>query len=314
MCALALENPYKKLFYIYKSMFQWNEYYHFGHATYCISINVIMDQVIKPTVTLPVYQELYNIVFVTPRVLLLPFSILEYRDQIELAIEQLNHLNYAQKLYYEALLTTVSNNATVLHLTAILQSVFLHSYSLIPQVIPSWLESISFEDAQFQHIIDEFIPLKFAEVKMKELCISTLKFILENLNLVDYNSVYNLYLQTLYEISVVLGDNITAASDTVSNANSHTSPSLLANELENSFDSKLNTTVSDGDQGEMPRQITDNFYYRLMAEVNRTENGLNHMMNVLTYNSIQANLFNLLVKGAFLCTFTGCLAYTTVLV
>ena len=128
----------------------------------------------------------------------------------------------------------------------------------------------------------------------------------------DYNSVYNLYLQTLYEISVVIGDNITAASDTVSNANSHTSPSLLANELENSFDSKLNTTVSDGDQGE--RQITDNFYYRLMAEVNRTENGLNHMMNVLTYNSIQAGLFNLFVKGAFLCTFTGCLAYTTALV
>lgn len=35
--------------------------------------------------------------------------------------------------------------------------------------------------------------------------------------------VYNLYLQTLYEISLVIGDNMTAASDTVSNANSHPS-------------------------------------------------------------------------------------------
>lgn len=280
------ENPYKKLFYIYKSMFQWNEYYHFAHATYCISTQVIMDQVIKPTVSLPVYQELYNIVFVTPRVLLLPFSILDYRDHIELAIEQLNHLNYAQKLYYEALLTTLSNNATVLQLTAILQSVFLQGHDIIPQVIPSWLESISFEDAlrQFKHIIDEFIPLKFAEVNMKELCIDTLKFILENLNFVDYNSVYNLFLQTLYEISAVIGDNITAASDTVSNANFYTSPNVLANELEKSFDSALNTTVSDGDQGEMPRRITDNFYYRLMEEVNRTDNGLDHMVEVLTYN------------------------------
>ena len=116
MVTYVNENPHKKLFYIYKSMFQWNEYYHFGHATYSISINVIMDQVIKPTVTLPVYQELYNLVFVKPRVLLLPFTIQDFRDHIELAIEQLKHLDYAQKLYYEALLTTVSNNATVLHL------------------------------------------------------------------------------------------------------------------------------------------------------------------------------------------------------
>lgn len=102
---------------------------------------------------------------------LIPNTIAQASQCIDQAVAILSRLNSTYALYYPTILTTIYNQTTVLKLTTILSTVFLHhttrpkgSYQLL-----SWVDSISFDlmHTVFTQIINNHIPTMFMEPSIK---------------------------------------------------------------------------------------------------------------------------------------------------
>lgn len=125
----------------------------------------------------------------------------------------------------------------------------------------------------FTQIINDCIPTKFTEPGMKDLCIEILNNIANNMQFFSFNSVYNLYLETLYEISLTLSD---TDSNTVCS---------ISNTLDTIIPSRNN--------------IVD------LSNVEDSERFSVFDTDFESYNykpSVNPIFFDLITKGAFLCT------------
>ena len=99
----------------------------------------------------------------------------------------------------------------------------------------------------FTQISKDYIPtkFKFVESAMQDLCLDVLNNISNNLHYFCFNSVYNLYLQTLYEISLTVSDtpSIMNTVDTItpSRGNIVDVPNVENSELFNASDVDLDS-------------------------------------------------------------------------
>lgn len=120
------------------------------------------------------------------------------------AINSKNELSF--KILYQSLATQLSIQTTLLVLSAILQSTIIDAQDMAAYLTQAgtehWSAVVSKNLAlpQFMETIDNYIALKFNEPNFIQLCKDSLSVVFTNIDLIPFGSVYDLYLQTIFQI------------------------------------------------------------------------------------------------------------------
>jgi len=271
-------NPGHHVNNMYQTLFPSDIYSDYElFPVFCKAMEIILVRVIAHQVSLEVYGQVCLHIVNSVQYVILPNTIAQASLCIDEAARILGTANNVTTLYYKTILTTICNQATVLQLTTILSAVFLHNITPEPLLLLTWVESISMEEMHtaFTQIINDCIPTKFAEPAMKDLCLDLLNHITSNIQFFSFDSVYNLYLQTLYEISLSVSDTASDSGTYIANTVDTITPSL-------------------GNIVDLPNVENTELVNASDADLDS-----NNKLNVYPL------FFNLITKGAFL--FTGAL-------
>lgn len=194
-----------QLMFIKESMFMLSNNHHFLYSTFLKSTKLILENILQHQVSEAVYSDLYKLIFKDGRIIILPSTMPEATSLVDYAIDSMFNLDYAQKIYYKTIATTLSNQATLLELFTILKATFLYNQDVYIMLEGSWTDFINIDTmySDFSEIIPEFLGNQFAGHSMTDMCLNILRDIKQHYSLLAVNSVEHIFLQTLFEIGNV---------------------------------------------------------------------------------------------------------------